>query len=79
MPITASHLGAGLHAAGLSAAISSAAAAGLVGENATSLMVHLTFYRNSPETNIIITLNNLIDWKVSQKTVKETIIVFDYF
>ena len=33
MPITAGHLGAGLHAAGLSAAISSAAAAGLVGEN----------------------------------------------
>jgi hypothetical protein len=33
LPITAGHLGAGLHAAGLSAAISSAAAAGLVGEN----------------------------------------------
>ena len=33
MPITAGHLGAGLHAAGLSAAISSAAAAGLVGED----------------------------------------------
>ena len=65
MPITASHLGAGLHAAGLSAAISSAAAAGLVGENATSLMVHLTFYRNSPETNKYITLNNLNDWKVN--------------
>ena len=61
MPITASHLGAGLHAAGLSAAISSAAAAGLVGENVTSLIFHLTFYRNSPETNKIITLNNLDD------------------
>lgn len=34
--MTAGHLGAGLHAAGLSAAISSAAAAGLVGENLKS-------------------------------------------
>ena len=33
MPITAGHLGAGIHAAGLSAGISSAAAAGFVGEN----------------------------------------------
>ena len=61
MPITASHLGAGLHAAGLSAAISSAAAAGLVGENVPFLIVHLTFYHNSPETNKIITQNNLYD------------------
>ena len=37
MPITAGHLGAGIHAAGLSAAISSAAAAGLVGENKHNL------------------------------------------
>ena len=42
LPITANHLGAGLHAAGLSAAISSAAAAGLVGENTTSPVVQMT-------------------------------------
>ena len=66
LPITASHLGAGLHAAGLSAAISSAAAAGLVGENVTFLIVHLTFYHNSPETNKIITQNNLYDLLTQQ-------------